>query len=273
MKDLLHLIPLGLVIYQYGPLYMLSRPDKIEVVTNREVMTIINPIPNFQLFLSVLMLLYGIAAYIKYAKNYKNDLDLKLWLKAISAFYLLFSLTNISYYILVYTSVLNPSLDYFITFSMVLFVSLFSYVGFMYPAIFEGNSFNHVVPFIKYKKTGLSPEFSKEMKDRLVVLMREEKPHLDPDIRLNILANLLDVSRHHASQIINEHFSMNFFDFINYHRIIEAEKLLKSKKESHLSITDIAFQSGFNNRISFYKAFKKNMGTSPSEYRALNPSS
>ena len=112
----------------------------------------------------------------------------------------------------------------------------------------------------------MSKAFSLELKAQLLILMDKEKPYRDPEIRLDGLAKMLDISRHHTSQIINEHFSMSFFDFINSYRIREAEQLLISEKSS-LSITDIAYKSGFNNRVSFYKAFKKIEGTTPSKYR------
>lgn len=118
----------------------------------------------------------------------------------------------------------------------------------------------------KYGKTGLSREFSMELRTKLISLMEEDKPYLDANIRLDTIARLLDVSRHHASQIINEHFSLHFFDFINTYRIQEATRLLRSNGNGD-SITDIAYQCGFNNRISFYKAFKKIRGISPSAFR------
>ena len=268
-KDLLHLIPLALAFIQYTPFYSLTRQRKAEAIANGEVMTIIHAIPNFSFFLSVMLLFYGMAAYIKYAKNYQNDPDLKFWLRAVSIFYLLFSLSNISYYILSFTSSLNPSSDYFITFSMVLFVGLVAYVAYMYPSIFDGHDINKVIPFVKYERTGLSSNYSLELKKQLEILMENEKPYLDSDMRMDDLAQMLDIPRHHASQVINEHFKSNFFDFINGYRVREAELALKELGEK-MTIQKVAYQSGFNNRTSFYKAFKKVNGVTPSEYRNLN---
>jgi AraC-like DNA-binding protein len=38
-------------------------------------------------------------------------------------------------------------------------------------------------------------------------------------------------------------------------------------REPRRSIIDIAFRSGYNNKNSFYNAFKRHTGTTPSEYR------
>jgi len=115
----------------------------------------------------------------------------------------------------------------------------------------------------KYKRTGLSESFSAELKNNLEYLMVTQKPYLNPQLRLDDIANLLNVSRHHASQVINENFKMRFYDYINRYRIEEAKKHIK---DSSFYISEISYQCGFNNRVSFYNAFKKFTRTTPTEY-------
>ncbi|MEK6152743.1 helix-turn-helix domain-containing protein [Flavobacteriaceae bacterium 3-367] len=143
---------------------------------------------------------------------------------------------------------------------------LAGYVAFSLAAVFRNRRAGKEVLREKYGKTGLSKEFSMELRTKLISLMEHDKPYLDANMRLDTIAHLLDVSRHHASQIINEHFSLHFFDFINMYRVREAAQLLSTARKRD-SIADIAYQCGFNNRISFYKAFKKIRGVSPSEFR------
>jgi AraC-like DNA-binding protein len=61
---------------------------------------------------------------------------------------------------------------------------------------------------------------------------------------------------------------MSFYDYINQYRIEEAKNKLSSSISNNLSysISDIAYQCGFNNRVSFYKAFKKITRTTPTEF-------
>ena len=65
--------------------------------------------------------------------------------------------------------------------------------------------------------------------------------------------------------IINSHFNKSFPDFINCYRIKRAIDLLKSEN-NRLTIEGVAFECGFGNRTSFYKAFKSETGKLPSEY-------
>lgn len=118
----------------------------------------------------------------------------------------------------------------------------------------------------KYGKTGLSKSFSLELKNKLEYLMNTKKVYLKHELKLDDIAELLDVSRHHASQIINENFKTNFYDYINGHRIEEAKSRLSKGFERTQSISDIAFECGFNNRVSFYKAFKKVTKVTPTQF-------
>ncbi|WP_324718992.1 AraC family transcriptional regulator [Salinimicrobium sp. HB62] len=55
-----------------------------------------------------------------------------------------------------------------------------------------------------------------------------------------------------------------FTRFVNEYRLVHAAKLLHEKQ---ISITEICFESGFNNFSHFNKQFKKFTGKSPSVYR------
>ncbi len=267
-KDSLHLIPFLLIVYQYGQFYTLPLEIKIHAVNTNTAQNYLNYLTPWGLlpFLVILLFVYGLYTYFKFIHHYKKDPELTIWLRAISLSFISFTLSHIVYRVLVYTSIISLEFDYFITIFMIFLISMVCYFAFAFTSVFNGKPLKKIIPFVKYEKTGLSKEFSLEMKIKLENLMAQEKPFLNPDIRLDTIAELLDVSRHHASQIINEHFSVNFFDFINQYRIKEAERLLSSEKKP-LSITDIAYLSGFNNRISFYKAFKKMVGTTPTAYR------
>ncbi|MEO9512585.1 MAG: helix-turn-helix domain-containing protein [Flavobacteriaceae bacterium] len=118
----------------------------------------------------------------------------------------------------------------------------------------------------KYGKTGLSKSFSLELKNRLEYLMTDQKLYLQHQLKLDDIAELLDISRHHASQVINENFQVSFYDYINAFRVEDAKRQLSSNFDGTKSISDLAYECGFNNRVSFYKAFKKITLTTPIEY-------
>jgi len=58
----------------------------------------------------------------------------------------------------------------------------------------------------------------------------------------------------------------HFRDFINSYRIRHALTLLDDFEKKNLTIESVAYESGFNNRTSFYNAFKKQTDKLPSAY-------
>lgn len=80
------------------------------------------------------------------------------------------------------------------------------------------------------------------------------------------MSKKLNTTRHNTSQIINEHFDINFFELINKFRIEEATNLLVEDKNGNLNIIDIAYEVGYNNKVTYNKAFKKATSLTPTQF-------
>ncbi len=102
---------------------------------------------------------------------------------------------------------------------------------------------------------------------RLKVLMDHERMYADEAITLGRLAKALSVTPHQLSEFLNERYSMNFRSFVNRYRIWEAERILVEEPDS--SILSIAFVIGFNSKTTFFRAFEKQTGMRPQEYRKM----
>ena len=113
----------------------------------------------------------------------------------------------------------------------------------------------------------LNPEFA----DKIDAIMRNQKPYLQPDITLDMLAETLTMPAKDLSMIINRHFHNNFYEFINSYRIEEAKGLLADAKNKAKTITDIYLEVGFNSKSVFNTFFKKLVGMTPTEYRQRIP--
>jgi AraC-like DNA-binding protein len=119
----------------------------------------------------------------------------------------------------------------------------------------------------KYARSGLRDDSARYYVGKLHALMRNDKTYLDCDLTLRTLANMLKLRPHHLSQILNEQLGKSFYDYVNEHRITHAKELLADKANVAMSILDIAFASGYNNKVSFYNAFKRFVGMTPTRYR------
>lgn len=119
----------------------------------------------------------------------------------------------------------------------------------------------------KYGAGALSSEHIHTIAERLTAYMEAEKPHLRDDIRLADIANELGVHPHILSQTLNGRFGLNFFDFINSHRVEEAKRLLRSPASQNHTILAIAYESGFSSKATFNRAFKKHAGMTPTMFK------
>ncbi|MDF2192267.1 helix-turn-helix domain-containing protein [Paraflavitalea sp. CAU 1676] len=117
----------------------------------------------------------------------------------------------------------------------------------------------------KYRYSSLDDDTANSIREQLMALVGAEKFYLQRDLKLKGVADRLNTTVHHLSQVLNERMGVSFPDFVNKLRIEEATRLLAGGDES--KIESIALDTGFNNKVSFNKAFKKFTGTTPSQYK------
>lgn len=82
------------------------------------------------------------------------------------------------------------------------------------------------------------------------------------------LAEAVGSNRTYVSACINKLGKKSFSDYVNSWRIRYARLLMEEKPP--LSISEVADRSGFSDRVSFYRSFKKITGMSPSEWMGRN---
>lgn len=272
---LLHGILPTMVLLNFIRYYALSVEEKI-MIANRELDPsnyIFFSSPQVFYTLIASTFIYGVASYFSNKSSYVSDGEMKLWLKLVSITFALFAISWLVYFVLYQSGIITQTQDYMITIMMAVFIGLTSYFGFYHSSVFNGKPLKKLFPVIKYQKSGLSKSVLNDYKVKLIDMMESQSIYLENELKLTDLAEMLKLSRHNTSQIINECFQMSFYEFVNKYRIEEAERLLVEDKGHEMNITDIAYQVGFNNRISFYNAFKKNIGITPTQFRNQNMAS
>lgn len=116
----------------------------------------------------------------------------------------------------------------------------------------------------KYEKSALSSDASARIARKLRTAMERDHLHRDPNLSLWVLARHIGASPNYISQTLSEVIGESFFDFVNGYRISEAMTLLSTTNQTVLTIT---YDVGFNARSSFYNAFKRCTGQTPTNYR------
>ena len=106
---------------------------------------------------------------------------------------------------------------------------------------------------------------SSENFEKFATLVSYIDSHYATELDLEQAAALVGFSKFHFSRLFKEFTNCTFYDYLSQARIQAAQRLLST----NTSITDIAFQTGFNSLSSFCRCFKKYTNLSPSEYRDL----
>ncbi len=109
-------------------------------------------------------------------------------------------------------------------------------------------------------------EVSEVSKKKLEELFLTKKPYLEPDLTLPKLAEMMQMTTHELSGLINNGFQKNFYHFINGYRIEECKRVLEESKNEAINMLGIAYDAGFNSKTTFNTAFKAYTGLSPTEY-------
>ncbi|MDR3651605.1 MAG: helix-turn-helix domain-containing protein [Paludibacter sp.] len=125
-----------------------------------------------------------------------------------------------------------------------------------------------VVPTTTEPALIIDKELAKIYLQRIHEILDSTKIHLTNSFSLIVLSEYTGIPRHHISTTINNYTDYNFSGFINLYRYKHACALLESPDSQKLTIEAIGLQSGFSNRVNFYKIFKSFSGKSPSEYLA-----
>lgn len=118
----------------------------------------------------------------------------------------------------------------------------------------------------KYDRSSLPESYVEHQLEKLMTLMDDQKPHLRSDLKLQDLAELLGISTHHVTQLLNQQVGKTFHAFVNTYRIEEACNRLRDPSYRGYSVLAIANDVGFNSKSTFNRIFKQHTQMTPSQY-------
>lgn len=104
----------------------------------------------------------------------------------------------------------------------------------------------------------------KKEKGVVNIVVNYVRDHMDRDIDMAFVANLVSMNYYYFSRAFKEAMGMNFTDYILQVRMEEAKKLLTSNSDM---IVEISNRVGYANPKHFARAFKNYTGMTPQEYR------
>jgi len=100
--------------------------------------------------------------------------------------------------------------------------------------------------------------------DRLNIIFKYVRNNFNLEIKLDQIAALVNMSPQGFCRYFKKTTRKTFMQYVNEYKVVHATKLMS---ESHLSLTEIADESGFNNKSHFINQFKRITKQTPSAYR------
>ncbi len=295
-KDLLHFIPFLLYLILLLPWYLSSAEEKMAYLNNFELAR--KDDFGFLNQLSLLLILAYLVFTLLFLKKFRkriqetfSEISMKRveWMSTFAyAVLVVLVISSMGFYGHKFGIPVLDAIYHYNYALVVLLVYWIAYKALLQPLIFEPFAIPPHEPGLpevpespeiagelvaaepdgrKYNRSGLGEEQAEQLYAQLIEFMKTKKPYLNPEINIYQLAILLNIKKHHLSQVINERTGMNFFDFINTFRVEEIKKNLTHPSMKNLTLLGIALESGFNSKATFNSAFKKFTGLTPSDFQ------
>ncbi|MDC8004156.1 helix-turn-helix domain-containing protein [Aureisphaera galaxeae] len=270
---LLHLIPLFVGIVFLTPFYLLNAEDKI-VLVQAQLETVRQPLDlGTFVFLSLqIVISFGYVFYaLKILWNAKQTVRTESatrkyrWLLKFGYFFMVFWAVDFLALVWYFFQQSIHQEAYYLTMlfcaASINALVVFAFKNYKtFSQIFLGNAAH------KYGTSNMEKKDLQKHLTEIVHYMDSEKPYLDSEFSLLTLSDQIQKPKHIISQALNIELGKNFYEFINEYRYNEVKERLTDPQYRNLTIIAIAFDSGFSNKNTFNKVFKKMAGVTPSQY-------
>lgn len=268
-KDFLHYVPsiiycLTLFIYFILP--------SIETIKERsasgEITRVVFIVHAYILAINITYVALAFKCLLRFKKSYEDEISysvsLRYFINFLTSLAVLFGVWLCVYlYSVFITKTFGGEIRLYIWLLMSMVILMFSIYSLTNPSVL------FKLPELaekKYAHSKYSTQDLEQLQQRLELIMQEKKPYLNNKLLKSELAQMLGVSSPDMARLLNERIGMNFFEYVNYHRIQEFVHLMKSEKGTTMTFFGLAQEAGFNSKTTFNKSFKKLIGVTPSQY-------
>ena len=113
--------------------------------------------------------------------------------------------------------------------------------------------------------SGADANLRTDLMTQMSSLIEEEKLYLRKNLRISDVASELATNKTYVSAILNSLSGEKFTSMITRHRIEYAQRLMREHPDMFLD--DVADESGFSSRATFFRNFKALTGMTPQEWK------
>ena len=257
----LHLIPFIIILLMNIPFYVQPAAEKLRIVA--EFITYVPTYRSFDFWLFTsfflhigIYILLSIRTLKQYQTHIKNNRQVNWYLNVLQL-YAGFLIISFIHFAIQPSGIIEiPIIN---TISMLAMTFLIQSIA--YSFLSKENILNQSTIRANLDMANITEHY-----DLLLNKLNSEKIYIKESLSLEDLAKSMELPKKYVSDLINQKFGKSFKMLINEYRVNEAKQMMERDSGSKTHLIDIGLESGFNNKVSFYRAFKQHTGKSPSEY-------
>lgn len=220
---------------------------------------------NFRFLPYLISVLFIVLAFIESIRNREDDLVLSR-LKKRNVFVLfssLLALLSIYFFFTRDPLELPGSYELIQNATSCLFILWFFGSQFSYRNLFSQSVYKFKED-LESNKDGQQ----KRLIDKLLTVFEKEELFTREGMTISNLAEHMGEKEYLLRRAINGELGYtNFNSFLNHYRIQEARHLMEEHSENKLTFQEIAYRMGYQSVATFNRAFKKETGLTPTEFR------
>ena len=255
--ELLHLLPLVAVTISYFDILILPHPERIEYINSH----FLDRIMIYNYIRAIHILGYGIF-FIWMIRTHYQILNATKRLYAVS-FITIYFITAVTISCLTaFASGWRDFIYYYLSSSTIFLLIAFT--------LYKNPDFLRGIKE-KYLSSNLSDSDLEKIIKKVSRVFEEEKIYLDGNLSVRKLGKLINENPQSISQAMSLRLNENFSNYVNRYRINYSKQLFENPAYDHYTIEGIALESGFNNKVTFNRAFKEFTGQTPSSFRNRLP--
>ncbi|MBN2480315.1 MAG: helix-turn-helix domain-containing protein [Bacteroidales bacterium] len=220
---------------------------------------------------------YSLLSIIKVHRHRINLLDefstidsykMITWILFLLVFYIFFWSSTVAMGFANYFTGREGLIPVFTYSALLLLTYILGFYGLKQQTIFEHTHLQMQNGSEKYLKSRLQPSYKAKIKKKINEFFEKEKPYLDPELTMGKLSEMLNISRHVLTEVINTDLNRNFYQLVNEYRVEAVKKKLEDPRQKHFSIEAIGYDCGFNSKSTFFSVFKSITGYTPAQYKS-----
>lgn len=268
-SDLLHYIP-GVFYSLIVTFYYILPPQEViaERVVSGELFRVVHILVGLGLTVNITYFILSVLKFNRLKKILQDEASYILNISFVRGFLFAIGTCLLTWLVVYLISFGNyPKIEIlsreFIWLAVALIILFIAYYQMAIPSVFQ---FHQLSRKVKYSQSQFSITDLDKLKLELEEIMEQKKPYLNAKLLKSELAELININAPELSRLLNERIGMNFFEYVNYHRIHEFIRLAKSPIAKQKTLLGLAQEAGFNSKSTFNKSFKQIMGCPPSEY-------